>query len=156
MNPSKNRGAAAQLLPVQVPANGRFAVKATGSFLSIVESPVRVGIKLDSGGWAKCAAGTSLSCKDGAYFEGFEIENPSANAITVLVYTGFAEFIDRRVAVIEPATAVRGATLPQSRRGWKPAGSSFYSQTEALNFGFRFWIPRGMSFWSYSRKHPSI
>lgn len=109
MTPASKRGQASKTIPYTIPAGGQITVKATGSHLYLVESPIAVMVKLESSGATRCAPGTGLDCEDGAFFEYAEIANPAAVAIEVLVYVGFAAYKDSRQAVIEPRTRVKGA-----------------------------------------------
>jgi hypothetical protein len=111
--PLLERGKVSQLLTVIVPAaaggvDGIRPIKATGRFLYIVDSPDGIQMRLDGQPFVDGRPGTGLECEDGAWFEWFELRNPTASEITVKVYVGFARYIDQRVSVIEGPTEAVG------------------------------------------------
>jgi hypothetical protein len=108
MTPAANRGKASKTIPYTIPANGQVPVKATGSHIFIVESPVAVMVKMDGCASVRVAPGCGLDCEDGAFFESAEITNLAAYEITILVYVGFAAYNDRRAQSLDANTVLIG------------------------------------------------
>ena len=104
------RGKSSQTLQLTIPAGEMRTIPATGSFLAVVEAPCRFQVSLDSNPLVAARQGTALRATGGSYFEYFIVQNPQPVTITVLIYVGFAEFVDQRGAVIEPRTDSRGTS----------------------------------------------
>jgi hypothetical protein len=95
------RGKTSQVLRLTIPAGGSELIRATGSRFYVCESPARLRIKADQGSAADYGQGCGLSCTDGAFFEWLEVLNPSASEVSVVIYVGFADYIDQRAEVLE-------------------------------------------------------
>jgi hypothetical protein len=102
LSPAAARGKSSQVLRLTIAAGASETIRATGSRFYVCESPVRLRIKADQGSAADYGQGCGLSCTDGAFFECLEVANPAQTEVGIVLYVGFADYVDQRSEVMEP------------------------------------------------------
>lgn len=88
--------------------------KVTGAYAYLISTPIRVLWRLDGQPLVPGHVGSSLTCRDGSFFEWIEVHNPSSAAISVQLFAGFAEYHEERDApdaAPEPMTDVKAVAI---------------------------------------------
>lgn len=111
--PAYLRGKSSQIVVLTVPPGEIAPGLATGTNLYVVSAPCGFLIRMEGGSFIDVQQGCARKATGGATFEYFEAWNPTAKAIKIRVFVGYAEYQDQRQAVVEPATrlACQSGTL---------------------------------------------
>lgn len=94
----------ANLLTPIIPANGILALNVPGRYCYLVDAASRIGMRIGDQPESLFAPGSGVAFPEGSDFERVELRNPTGAAQQVSVWVGYSEFVDRRIALIEPET----------------------------------------------------
>lgn len=97
----------ARISEITIAAGGIQAVNGEGNRFFIIKTNGPLAIRRNGAAWAPYTQGTGENLPPGQVFQRLEILNPSvSDAVTVVIYSGFGEYLDTRAAVVEPDTEI--------------------------------------------------
>lgn len=86
--------AAGQTLPLNI----------TGRYCYLVDAPGPVEIKVGEQPASRFSPGTGVEFEQDSEFQRIEVKNPNAYPMAVSLWIGYARYLDRRLALLEPET----------------------------------------------------
>ena len=90
---------------VTIPANGTNGIDAFGVSFYVIQSTSDIGIKSDKTVFKTYKQGTGERFTKNFEFQRLEFSNPNAYDVTVFIWYGFGEYIDRRFELLDASTS---------------------------------------------------